>query len=141
MEPAGKKVIQVVAGLICRDGALLVCQRRGDSTFPLKWEFPGGKVEEGEDEIAALKRELQEELAIEVRQVRFFHRHDHVYENGPAVSLRFYQVLEFSGTPRNSVFEQISWAKPSDLETLDFLEADKLLIGRIASAEGALFSV
>ena len=55
---------RVVAGLIVRDGKLLVCQRTRHQTMPLKWEFPGGKIEEGEQPRAALRRELEEELGI-----------------------------------------------------------------------------
>lgn len=131
------RFIKVVAGLIYRDGRLLVCQRRGNSAFPLKWEFPGGKVEEDEDEVAALKRELREELAIEVRRVKFFGQHDHSYDDGPAVSLRFYKVSEFAGIPQNLVFEQISWVKLAALESLDFLDGDRPLITRLVSSAGA----
>jgi 8-oxo-dGTP diphosphatase len=128
---------KVVAGLIYRDERLLVCQRRGDGAFPLKWEFPGGKVERGEEDLAALRRELREELAIEVRQATFLLQHDHSYKDGPTVSLRFYQVSEFDGQPQNLVFEQISWLELSELEALDFLEGDRPLIAQLVSCRGA----
>ena len=123
--------LKVVAGLIVRDGRLLVCQRHVNSAFPLKWEFPGGKVEKDELEIDALRRELKEELVIEVIKASLFDRHQHVYPNGTAVSLSFYNVVEFTGEAQNLVFQQISWARLSDLEQLDFLEGDRPLIARL----------
>src|SRR5438309_8681249 len=90
-------VKQVVAGLIWQDGKILVCQRTRHQTMPLKWEFPGGKIEEGEQPRDALRRELDEELGIaavignEVARIR------HEYPNGSAVELRFYDVREYSG--------------------------------------------
>ena len=68
MDSKADGVLTVVAGLIYKDGRLLVCQRRPGGAFPLKWEFPGGKVEKGESDIDALRRELREELAVEVRE-------------------------------------------------------------------------
>lgn len=136
MTPTSDKPIKVVAGLIYRDGRLLVCQRRADAAFPLKWEFPGGKVEGGEAEIAALRRELHEELAIEVRVATFFSEHDHAYPNGPTVSLRFYKISAFDGQPQNLVFERISWLKLSDLEGVDFLDGDRPLIAQLVSRDG-----
>jgi 8-oxo-dGTP diphosphatase len=55
---------RVVAAVIEKDGKLLVCQRTRHQTMPLKWEFPGGKIEEGEQPRDALRRELEEELGI-----------------------------------------------------------------------------
>ena len=133
----GNTPIKVVAGLIYRDGRLLVCQRRADAAFPLKWEFPGGKVEGGETELAALTRELYEELAIEVRKAKFFCEHDHSYPKGPTVSLRFYNVCDFEGEPQNLVFERISWRKLSDLEQLDFLDGDCPLIAELTAIDAA----
>jgi 8-oxo-dGTP diphosphatase len=130
------KPIKVVAGLIYRDGRLLACRRRADGSFPLKWEFPGGKVEGAEEEVTALRRELREELAIDVRGAELLWQHDHSYENGPTVSLRFYKVSEFDGVPENLVFDQISWCRLSDLEALDFLDGDRPLIARLVSQGG-----
>jgi len=135
MNQNANKVINVVAGLIYRGGRLLVCQRRADGAFPLKWEFPGGKVEGGEADVDALRRELREELAIEAREAGFIVQHDHSYKNGPAVCLRFYNVYEFDGEPQNLVFQQISWLKIVDLDQLDFLDGDRPLIARLVSGK------
>jgi mutator protein MutT len=131
--------IKVVAGLIYKDGRLLVCQRRADGAFPLKWEFPGGKVEKGETDVDALKRELREELAIEVCGAGFAFQHDHSYPDGPTVSLGFYHVFEFTGEVKNLVFEQISWSKLANLSQFDFLEGDRPVIQKLLAEGEAAF--
>jgi mutator protein MutT len=123
--------IKVVAGLIYKDGRLLVCQRKAGAPFPLKWEFPGGKVEEGESEFDALRRELREELAIDIGAATLVYRHDHSYAGGPAVSLRFYRVEQFEGEVTNLIFEQILWCKVSELRRLDFLAGDEPIIDKL----------
>jgi 8-oxo-dGTP diphosphatase len=128
-----KRVINVVAGLIWRDGKLLVCQRRAEGAFPLKWEFPGGKLEEGETDIDALRRELQEELAIDVRNAVLVYDHHHCYAGGPTVSLHFYNVHEMDGEVKNLVFERIAWVQLSDLDKLDFLAGDRPFIQKLLS--------
>jgi 8-oxo-dGTP diphosphatase len=136
LSPAHKQ-INVVAGLLYRSGRLLVCQRRRESAFPLKWEFPGGKIEVGEDGIAALRRELKEELDIAVGEAAFVYRHKHVYPGGPSVSLQFFSVREFAGEARNLVFERILWTHLAELEQLDFLEGDRAIVRRLAREGGA----
>lgn len=122
------KAIEVVAALIVRDGRVLVCQRSAASKFPLKWEFPGGKVEPGEDPSEALRRELREELAIEVTESKELTRHVHHYRDMPPVELRFYQVTRYRGAVKNLIFQQIVWAQVRNLEQYDFLEGDLPLI-------------
>ena len=133
MASGKSSTINVVAGLIWRDGKLLVCQRRARGAFPLKWEFPGGKVEEGETDIDALRRELREELAVDVRRAALVYRHNHRYVEGPAVSLRFYNAYDCRGEANNMIFEKISWVKVTDLEHMDFLEGDRSFIQKISS--------
>ena len=79
---------QVVAGLIFKHDQILVCQRTRHQTMPLKWEFPGGKIEEGEQPRDALRRELNEELGIDAVIGEEVARIRHEYKNGAAVELR-----------------------------------------------------
>jgi len=124
---------QVVAALIWKDGKILICQRTKHQVMPLKWEFPGGKIEEGEQPRDALRRELDEELGIaavigdEVKRIR------HVYPNGSSVELRFYAVHEYSGEMENRIFREIQWAEPGELPKFDFLEADLTLVKDLAA--------
>ncbi|HKU26451.1 MAG TPA: (deoxy)nucleoside triphosphate pyrophosphohydrolase [Candidatus Sulfotelmatobacter sp.] len=123
---------RVVAGLILKDGKLLVCQRTRYQTMPLKWEFPGGKIEEGEQPRDALRRELEEELGILASIGDEIARIQHEYPNGGMVELRFYLVQQYKGELENRIFRDIQWAQPVDLPRFDFLEADLTLVNDLA---------
>jgi 8-oxo-dGTP diphosphatase len=123
--------MQVVAALIVRGNRLLVCQRRESGRFPLKWEFPGGKVEAGEEIADALSRELREELAIEIGSAQEIFRHHHSYDEGTEVELIFFRVDEYQGKIVNRVFRDIRWTKLQELKTFDFLDGDLPLIDRL----------
>jgi 8-oxo-dGTP diphosphatase len=126
---------RVVAGLIVQDGKLLVCQRTRHQTMPLKWEFPGGKIEEGEQPRDALRRELEEELGIAATVGDEVARIQHEYPNGGMVELRFYVVREFQHALENRIFRDIQWAQPKDLPKFDFLEADLTLVKDLAAGK------
>jgi 8-oxo-dGTP diphosphatase len=128
-------VKQVVAALIYTGDLILVCQRTRHQTMPLKWEFPGGKIEEGEQPRDALKRELMEELGIDATIGREVARIRHEYNNRSAVELRFYAVREFKGEIENRIFKDLLWAKPSELPSFDFLEADLQLVKDLAEGK------
>lgn len=120
--------IIVVAGLLERDGTLLICQRHRDGAFPLQWEFPGGKVEPGEACDAALRRELQEELGITAEIGLEVYRTRHAYPGKYTVELVFYHIPRFHGTLHNNAFECIQWERPARLPAFDFLAGDAELI-------------
>jgi 8-oxo-dGTP diphosphatase len=126
---------RVVAGLIEKDGKLLVCQRTRHQTMPLKWEFPGGKIEEREQPRDALRRELEEELGILATIGDEVARIQHEYPNGGMVELRFFVVREFQGEIENRIFKDIQWAVPKDLPKYDFLEADLTLVRDLAAGK------
>ena len=128
--------VDVVAGLIVQKELLLACQRHENSAFPLKWEFPGGKVEPGERYEDALKRELKEELEIEIYDPVEIFSHRHVYPGASDVSLRFFRVTRFQGEIRNRVFQQIRWVRVEELPSLDFLEGDLRLIATLTGPGG-----
>jgi len=126
---------QVVAALILKDGKVLVCQRTRHQSMPLKWEFPGGKIEDGEQPRDALRRELEEELGIDAHIGEEVARIRHDYKNGGAVELRFYVVNEYTGEMENRIFRDVRWAKRSELPKYDFLEADRELVKDLASGK------
>lgn len=119
---------RVVAALIVKNGKLLVCQRTRHQTMPLKWEFPGGKIEEGEQPRYALRRELEEELGILATVGDEVKRIQHEYPNGGMVELRFFVVREYQREIENRIFRDIQWAEPKELPKYDFLEADLTLV-------------
>ncbi len=127
--------MEVVAALICQRGRLLVCQRSEAGLLPLKWEFPGGKVDAGESHEAALRRELREELGIEVRSAVEILRHKHGYPDGAVVELRFYRVDDYEGAVENRVFQRILWVEIQRLDEIDFLAGDLPLIEKLTRRE------
>jgi 8-oxo-dGTP diphosphatase len=126
---------QVVAAIITRDSdeKILICQRRKEQALPLKWEFPGGKIEIGEQPIAALKRELDEELGIDAEIGEELTRFVHNYKNGGGVELAFFRVRAFSGELTNRIFRDVRWVTRESLPQFDFLEADIKLVREIAA--------
>src|SRR4249920_342439 len=88
---------RVVAALILKDDHILACQRTRHQVMPLKWEFPGGKIEEGEQPRDALRRELEEELGIDATIGDEVARIRHEYKSGSSVELRFFVVREYHG--------------------------------------------
>jgi 8-oxo-dGTP diphosphatase len=126
---------RVVAGLIVNDGKLLVCQRTRHQTMPLKWEFPGGKIEEREQPRDALRRELEEELGILATIGDEVKRIQHEYPNGGMVELRFFVVREYKREIENRIFKDIQWADPKELPKFDFLEADLTLVRDLAAGK------
>lgn len=127
--------VPVVAALIERDGRVLICQRRSTDRYPLKWEFPGGKVEPGEDPPAALARELLEELAIQVVVGPEILRYAYRYPQRPPILLIFYQVREYSGELRNRQFAAVRWEAPSRLGEYDFVAGDVEFAARLARGQ------
>jgi 8-oxo-dGTP diphosphatase len=130
--------VVVVAALIIEGGQSLVCQRSAGGTFPLKWEFPGGKIEAGEAPNEALVRELREELAIEIVESKKIYSHRHVYPGLSTVDLQFFLVIQHRGRPVNRVFEQIRWIGPETLAQLDFLDGDRPFIEWLLKGNGSI---
>ena len=122
-------MLAVVAAIIERDGKILICQRKAGGAHPLKWEFPGGKVEPGEDFETALVRELHEELTISATIGREITRYEYQYPGKSPILLVFFEVPSFSGALENRVFAQIAWAPKTLLPTYDFLEGDIDFVG------------
>ncbi len=111
---------------------MLACQRRSDARYPLKWEFPGGKLEPGETPSQALARELYEELNIHASVGEEFYRQEWIYPDGlddpekdGGFRVFYYYIDSYTGTPLNRVFQQIRWVNLPELQRLDFLEGNR----------------
>jgi len=126
---------RVVAALIIDGNRILACQRTRHQVMPLKWEFPGGKIEEGEQPRDAMRRELEEELGIHADVGDEVARILHEYPNGNTIELRFFKVLSYQGELENRIFRQIQWTERPDLLALDFLEADLGLVKDLAAGK------
>ena len=129
------RVIEVVAAVIVRDGKILIGQRPRGEWGALEWEFPGGKLEPGEDSPAALKRELKEELDIEAVIGDELERYEHDYIGFARVRLIFHVVTGFVGEARNLAFEQIEWAEPVRLPAYAFLAGDRRFVDALARGD------
>jgi 8-oxo-dGTP diphosphatase len=115
---------EVVAGILELDGRTLICRRRADQPHPLKWEFPGGKIEAGESPHAALVRELREELGIEAQTGRELSRYEFAYPGKNPILLIFIELAGWQGEIQNLIFEAVVWEEKANLRTYDFLEGD-----------------
>ena len=125
----------VVAAIIERgDRRLLIGQRRRSDTSPLKWEFPGGKVREGETPEAALARELREEVGTALLPCREIGRVRHRYaETVEPLEIRFFAAGIADTVLVPTVFEQVAWVLPRELAGYDFLAANARLIADLAT--------
>jgi 8-oxo-dGTP diphosphatase len=134
MEP---QVIEVSAGLIFRDGKLLIAQRYADAHLGGLWEFPGGKREAGETFEQCLVRELREELGVEVRVGEMFDSVTHAYPD-KTVHLRFFVSEIIAGELQPLGCAALKWVSKADLAICNFPAADAHLLNRL-EAENRLW--
>lgn len=135
----------VVAAVIKKDGKFLISQRREGGSFPLKWEFPGGKLETGETPKQALHRELMEELGIDATIGQELARYECRYPAPRTAGMRqaasrtvvllFFEVTTFTGIPRNLAFAQFRWEDRAKLDSYDFLDGDLDFVRRLAGGQ------
>ncbi len=128
----------VAVALIERGGELLICRRRDDQTHAGKWEFPGGKVEDGEAPLDALLRELREELGIEASEATELVRYDYAYSGKKPLLLVFFRVGAYRGRPDGSQFAALRWERPAALPQYDFLAGDEEIVRDLAVGRYAL---
>ena len=122
----------VVGGLIYQNKKILICQRKKEGDHPLKWEFPGGKLKDSENNKEALKRELKEELSIEINEMIFFDEYLYEYKKlSKILKLVFFQIYQFEGEIQNKVHQQLKWIDISKLGDYDFLEGDLKIINKL----------
>ncbi len=122
-ETASKKHIHVACALIERDGLVLAAQRSAVMNLPLKWEFPGGKLEAGESAEECLRRELVEEMGVTIAVGRPLPLHTHSYDTFTVTLYPFVCTIE-SDTITLHEHAAIIWLPPDELHTLDWAEAD-----------------
>ena len=123
-------MLVVAAALFNDAGEVLIAQRPPGKALAGRWEFPGGKVDAGEDEHSALARELREELGVEVVSAHPFMRLTHAYEERD-VELSLWIVERFHGEPRPLDAQTLKWVPPAALAAEDILEADQPFIAAL----------
>ena len=124
----------IAIGVIVNGGEVLVSRRRPDAHLGGLWEFPGGKIENGESAMAALRRELREELSIEVLEARFWMRLDHRYEDRD-VTLEIFEVLRFCGEAQGAEGQSLRWLRPEALLETEFPSANRPIIEALLERE------
>ena len=127
--------IEVAAGLVFRDGKLLITQRPAGGHLPGLWEFPGGKREADESFEQCLHRELMEELGIEVDILGLVESITHPYAE-KTVHLRFFRCLWKQHEPRALGCSAFQWVNIAGLGQYDFPEADARLLQRLREPKG-----
>jgi 8-oxo-dGTP diphosphatase len=124
--------VHAVAGLVMRDGKLLVAERPEGKPYSGFWEFPGGKIEADESGDAAIRRELQEELGIDVIQADCWFEHLHAYPD-KTVLLELWRVTEFSGEPEGRENQVLRWVTFEEILHLPLLEGNLAILSQIKS--------
>ena len=119
--------LRVACAIIEKDGLVLATQRSAAMSLPLKWEFPGGKIREGETPAACLRRELFEELGIDAPVIEALAPSTHRYPTF-TVTLHPFRCAGPSGAITLHEHAALAWVAPEELPSLDWAEADLLLI-------------
>jgi len=132
-DAAENKPLAVAAGLVFHEGRLLITRRRAGDHLGGLWEFPGGKIEPGETAAGALRRELREELDIEVTVGTLLAEVAHDYPER-RVHLEFFTCRLAAGEPRALGCEAIAWVTAEELSSFPFPPADRQLLARLQNS-------
>jgi mutator protein MutT len=129
-DPGSPVIIEVSAGVVFREGLILITQRRAQDHLGGLWEFPGGKQEPGESAEACLQRELMEELGIEVEVGELLEIIEHSYPN-KTVRLKFFRCAWQKHEPTAIDCQAFAWVTAAQLKDYTFPEADQKLLERL----------
>jgi 8-oxo-dGTP diphosphatase len=125
-----RRKIRVVGAMIEKDGRYLITQRSPTASLPLLWEFPGGRVETGETDPAALARELREEMGIDVQVGDRAIHVEHAYE-GYDIDFCVYRCRLLAGPIQNLRVHAHRWVLPEELDQYEFPPADEKSIAKL----------
>ena len=126
-------VLEVVCAVVIREGAVLLCRRAAGMHLAGHWEFPGGKVEPGEDDRVALQREIQEELGCEVEVGASLPVVEHRYDE-LSIRLRPFRCVVEIGVPRALEHEEVAWFDPEAIRDLELAAADRRVWDEVCRA-------
>jgi 8-oxo-dGTP diphosphatase len=125
-----QRTIRVVAAIIERSGHYLITQRRPSAVLPLLWEFPGGRVEDGESDHDALRREVLHRVGIGVEPGKLVSFVSHPYERY-TVDLYLYECALLQGEPHAANVNDFRWASSAEFDQLSFTPADEASMSRL----------
>lgn len=134
-----KKNIHVVGAAIFANGKILCAQRGPSMSLPLKWEFPGGKIEPGESPEEALVREIREEIKCSIEIADKIERTSFEYDFG-IVHLTTFTCLLKEGEPVLTEHNAFKWLEPEKLGTLDWAPADIPAMEKLSGMEKEMFN-
>lgn len=123
-------IIKVAAAIFVNDGMLLIAKRKPTARLPNLWEFPGGKVESGETLEACLKRELKEELNIDITVGEYLGSNTHTYDFG-TIELMVFRAFREKGDFKLLDHEEIRWVFTHELDQFDFAPADTAFVEQL----------
>jgi 8-oxo-dGTP diphosphatase len=130
MVPSEIKTIRVVAALVARDGRYLITRRRETAVLPLLWDFPGGRVERGESDEAALAREVAERLGATVAVGQLISFVNHPYEKY-AVDLYLYECTLLSDQLHCHAVKEYAWVTSTEMESYPFTPVDEASMSKL----------
>lgn len=120
--------VRVAVGIVINaENQVLITKRSADQHQGNKWEFPGGKIEESETPQQALRRELKEEVGIDIQSSSFFTTIEHQYSD-KKVTLEFYKVTKWLGEAKGLEGQPLIWVEKSALNNYEFPTANKAIV-------------
>lgn len=125
------QVIRVSAAILLNDQQILLSRRKKDKSYAGMWEFPGGKTEPGESYKIALKRELFEELNIEVSKLRSYCYTEFLLCDSRQINIKFYLCTNYKNTPQNKEGQELGYFAIKDIANLNFPPADKQVVCKL----------
>lgn len=124
----------MVCAVVERGGRYLITQRRPTAVLPLLWEFPGGRVEPGEDDQSALQREVQHRLGVNVTVKQLMSYVTHPYDRY-VVDLYLYECSITNGQPRAAHVHDFKWVTSAEFERYEFTPADEVSMTKLLGLE------
>ena len=125
---------RIAAAILRRNDKILICRRGPGGSCGYLWEFPGGKIEQGETPEACLRRELREELGVEADVQELFMRTAHAYPT-KNVELFVFKAAIRAGSPVLHVHQDARWVSAAEIGGLDWLEADQPIVAKLVKEE------
>jgi 8-oxo-dGTP diphosphatase len=126
-----KQVIRVVAAVIEREGRYLLTQRNAGAVLPLLWEFPGGRVEEGETEEQALQREVMGRIGVAVQVVEKVGEHHHEYAHYDVYMMMYQCAIADDAQPYPATVNDLRWVSSREFLDYDFPPADEKTMSKL----------